>query len=224
MAVNVRYDLCMFDLDGTLINTLEALTYTTNLTLKPWGLGPITVADTKRIVGDGYKKQMERALILTGDQELKHYDEALIRYMELFDEHCMYRVEPYPGIRELLSALKERGIKLAVFSNKPHPMAVRNIEGVFGKGYFDMIRGQMDQVPKKPSPEGAWMITGALGVDRKRCLYLGDTNTDMKTGQAAGFDTVGVTWGFRPEEELLSFHPKFLARHPMDVLAMTEEP
>ena len=218
-----RYDLCMFDLDGTLINTLEALTYTTNLTLSAWGLRPITVEETKRIVGDGYKKQVERALRLAGDKELTHYEEALVRYMELFDRHCMHRVEPYPGIRKLLEELKKRGVRLAVFSNKPHAMTVRNIEGVFGEGYFDRILGQKEEIPKKPAPDGAWMIADGLGVDRRRCLYLGDTNTDMRTGKNAGFDTVGVTWGFRPREELLSFQPEFIADAPGDVIAMVEE-
>ena len=106
---------------------------------------------------------------------------------------------------------------MAVFSNKPHEQAVENIETVFGKNTFDMILGQREGIAKKPSPEGALFICEKLQVKPEECLYLGDTNTDMRTGIAAGMDTVGVTWGFRDREELLAFHPRYIADHPSDV-------
>ena len=217
------YKCCIFDLDGTLVNSIYAIQKSVNDTLSYWNMREISVEESRLYVGDGYKKLLERSLIACGDKELTHYEEALVRYMELFDRHCMHRVEPYPGIRKLLEELKKRGVRLAVFSNKPHAMTVRNIEGVFGEGYFDRILGQKEEIPKKPAPDGAWMIADGLGVDRRRCLYLGDTNTDMRTGKNAGFDTVGVTWGFRPREELLSFQPEFIADAPGDVIAMVEE-
>ena len=94
---------------------------------------------------------------------------------------------------------------------------MENIETIFGKDIFDMILGQKEGLPKKPSPEGALLICRELHVKPEECLYLGDTNTDMETGIAAGMDTVGVTWGFRDRKELASFHPRYLADHPAQV-------
>lgn len=211
------YQLCIFDLDGTLLNTIDALTFTTNETLRTFGLGPILPEQTKLFVGDGYRVLMERALKACGDRELLHYEEALPLYMENFSKYSMKGVAPYDGIPHLLEYLKDKGIKIAVFSNKPHNQAVENVEAFFGKGYFDCIRGERPEIPKKPAPDGALLVCRALGVKPEDCLYLGDTNTDMKTGIAASMDTVGVTWGFRDREELLSLKPKFLVDHPRQV-------
>lgn len=211
------YQLCIFDLDGTLLNTIDALTFTTNETLRVFGLGPILPEQTKLFVGDGYRVLMERALKACGDRELLHYEEALSLYMENFSKYSMKGVAPYDGIPHLLEYLKDKGIKIAVFSNKPHNQAVENVEAFFGKGYFDCIRGERPETPKKPAPDGALLVCEALGVKPEDCLYLGDTNTDMKTGIAASMDTVGVTWGFRDREELLSLKPKFLIDHPSQV-------
>lgn len=217
------YHCCIFDLDGTLLNTIHALTFTTNQVLKRLSLPLVTEEQTKYFVGDGYKMQMKRALLAAGDQNLEHLEEALPIYMEEFGKHCMYQVEPYPGIRELLAFLKEKKVKTAVFSNKPHPMAVENIEGIFGKGVFDRIQGQKPEVPKKPDPTGVFMIMKNLQVKPEECLYFGDTNTDMKTGKAAGLDTAGVLWGFRTRKELEEFHPKYLIASPQEIYPAFEE-
>jgi len=217
------YRLCIFDLDGTLLNTVGALTYATNLTLDQFGLGHVSPEQIKRIVGDGYRMQMERALKLCGDEALTHHEESLPIYMENFSKYCMKDVAPYDGIPHLLEYLKGKGIKIAVFSNKPHHQAMENIETIFGAGYFDVIRGEQPGTPKKPDPAGALIICRELLIAPEECLYLGDTNTDMKTGIAAGMDTVGVTWGFRDREELLSFGPKYLADHPAEVEKIVEK-
>lgn len=216
------YRLCIFDLDGTLLNTINALTYTTNVTLSAFGLGQINPDQTKKMVGDGYKKQMERALIACGDENLAYYEEALPLYMENFAKYCMKGVEPYEGIPLLLEYIRKKGVKIAVFSNKPHNQAVQNIEAVFGKDYFDCIRGELAGTPKKPAPDGALYVCRELGIMPEDCLYLGDTNTDMMTGIAAGMDTVGVTWGFREREELLALNPKYIVDHPAQVEMIIE--
>lgn len=216
------YRLCIFDLDGTLLNTVEALTYATNETLNAFGLGTVSPEQIKKIVGDGYKKQMERALLACGDENLSHYEDSLPVYMANFAKHCMRGVAPYDGILQLLEYLKEKGVKIAVYSNKPHAQAVENIDVIFGNGYFDCVRGEQAGTPKKPAPDGALLVCRELGMDPKDCLYLGDTNTDMRTGIAAGMDTVGVTWGFRDREELLLFNPKYIVDHPDEVRAIIE--
>ena len=208
---------CIFDLDGTLLNTLEALTHTTNLMLSRFGYPPVDEAHIKMFVGDGYKLLVERALKYSGDDSLAHYGEALTVYMELFAEHCMYHVRPYDGILKLLETLKDKGIRIAVLSNKPHARTVENIETVFGAGYFDYVAGEQPGIPRKPDPAGVYRILEAFDVKPEECLYFGDTNTDMKTGLAAGLTTVGVTWGFSGREELESFHPQYVIDHPGEV-------
>ena len=155
------YRLCIFDLDGTLLNTVYALTYVTNLTLDAFGLRHVTPEETKRIVGNGYRMQMKRALVLAGDEKLVHYEASLPIYMENFSKYCLKDVEPYDGIRELLASLKEMGVHVAVLSNKPHDQAIVNIETFFGKGYFDVVRGEQAGVRHLP---GTGYKTGRVSV------------------------------------------------------------
>lgn len=209
---------CIFDLDGTLLDTLEALTRTVNLTLEHFGYGPLDEAHVRMFVGDGYKMLMERALRHSGEEALEHYEESLTVYTEIFAENSMYRVRPYDGIPELLEGLKARGIKIAVLSNKPHERTVENIEAVFGKGYFDYVAGERPGIPRKPDAAGVKLILEAFGETPEHCLYFGDTNTDMQTGLGAGLTTVGVTWGFRDRAELESFQPQYVIDHPGEVL------
>ena len=154
------YKCCIFDLDGTLVNSIHAIRKSVNLTLASFGLREITVEEAKRFVGDGYRKLMERALTACGDEKLENYQESLVRYSEFFKDVCMYRVEPYQGISELLDFLKANGIKAAVLSNKPHERTLENVEGVFGSDYFDIVNGERESegIRRKPAPDGVWMI------------------------------------------------------------------
>lgn len=217
---NTQYSCCIFDLDGTIINTIHALTYTTNLVLARFGLEPVGEEAMMKMVGNGYKKQMERSLLASGDKELVHFEASLPLYQDLFRKHCLHDLEPYPGMMELLNRMKEAGMKLAVLTNKPHQRGIETVEAVYGKGFFDYILGEQESIPKKPDPAGAFMVMDALNVSREECLYMGDTNTDMETAANAGLDAVGAVWGFRGREELEAFHPKFLAEKPLDVADM----
>lgn len=217
----MNYTACIFDLDGTIINTIHSLTYTTNLVMKQCGLETeLTEAQMKMIVGDGYRKQMERSLLACGDYNLSHYEDALRIYPKLFQENCLYQLEAYEGMREMLDRMKMVGMKLAVLTNKPHARALDNIRAVYGENYFDYVLGEQEGIPKKPDPTGVFHILKVLNIKPEQCLYMGDTNTDMKTAIAAGLDAVGAIWGFRTKEELAQFHPKYLADHPLDVLKM----
>lgn len=212
------YKCCIFDLDGTLINTVYALTRTINLTLEYFGLEPIGYEETKIFVGDGYKKFVSRAFAFRGKESPEVLEEAYPVYNRFFQENCLYRIEAYDGMKELLAYLKEQGIRIAVLTNKGQRQAVENIETVFGQGYFDMITGEREGLGRKPDPSGALYTASSLGVTPGQCLYFGDTNTDMRTGIAAGMDTVGVTWGFRGREELEQFHPMKIISHPSEVM------
>lgn len=211
------YKCCIFDLDGTLVDSIKAISYTSNLTLSKYGLGPISEEKYKIFVGDGYKKLIERALIYSGDKDLINYEDALKTYTEYFKIHCMHEVKPYDGIKDMLHALKEKGVKIAVLSNKPHERTLDNIYGVFGEDYFDMVSGEKEGVRRKPDPIGAIITAESLGISPKECLYIGDTSTDMETGIKAGMDTIGVTWGFRTREELESYSPKYVIDHPSEI-------
>ena len=206
--------LCIFDLDGTLASTLESMAVAANRVLREMNLPEQPTESFKYFAGDGAKELCRRCLRAAGDAECSQYEEMYRKYREYFSETCMYKVVPYEGIPELLEKLKAAGIKISVLSNKPHARTVENIEAVFGKGYFDIVAGQKDDVPKKPDPAGVNRILEEFGCKPEECLYFGDTNTDMQTGLNAKAHTVGVTWGFRDRAELEAFHPDFVIDDP----------
>ena len=153
-----------------------------------------------------------------GDEKLKSFDLVKKEYDKTFEEYCMYEVRPYPGIVELLEQLKQRNLLVAVLSNKPHARTIDVIHALFGKHVFDAIQGQQDGVLKKPSPEGVFEIAKQLEVDPSEILYLGDTDTDMKTGKSAGDYTLGVLWGFRKQDELIDNGADAIIENPLDAL------
>lgn len=173
---------CIFDLDGTLTRTQESIARPINMTLKYYGLPEQPVEDYNYFAGDGIKNALERALKAAGDTEAAHLEEGLPMCRKWMNEDPLYHVEPYPHVIESLHALKDKGIKIAVFSNKPHESAVNVVETIFGKGLFDHVQGQTDRIPIKPDPAGVYEILKEFGVKKEECLYFGDTNTDMMTG------------------------------------------
>lgn len=214
------YTCCIFDLDGTIINTIHALTHTTNLVLAHFGLGPLTEEQMKLMVGDGYRKQIERSLSACKEGAMAYYEEAAALYPRLFQENCLYHLEAYPGMAELLERMKAAGMRLAVLTNKPHERGIETVEAVYGAGYFSFILGEQEGMPKKPDPTGVFRVLKALDQAPARCLYMGDTNTDMQTALNAGLDAAGAAWGFRSREELAAYHPKYLADHPLEIAKM----
>lgn len=208
------YKCCIFDMDGTILDTIESLSHSISLAMAHFGYGPVDEAHTKQFVGDGYKKLVERALVYSGDETLSHYEEALLVYEEIFEENCIYKIKPYEGILELLAFLKEKGIKIGILTNKNQERAVECMDVCFESDYFDLIIGDGIGVSLKPDPEGALYMAETFGVLPSECLYFGDTNTDMQTGIHAGMDTVAVTWGFRDRKELETFQPKYIIDHP----------
>lgn len=208
----------VFDLDGTLSDSIHSIKYCADQAVAGFGYGPFSEQQYKYFVGDGAANLVRRALAAGGDTEGIHFEEAFSKYREIFRENCMYQVEPYEGIRELLAALKQKNVKIAVLSNKPHAETVNVIETLFGKDYFDVIQGQKENVAIKPSPEGVFQILERLGLTAGDILYLGDTSTDMKTGKGAGAFTVGALWGFREREELEENHADAIIDHPMELL------
>lgn len=208
----------IFDLDGTLSDSIHSIKHCGDEAVAVFGYGPFSVEQYKLFVGDGAENLIKRMLIAAGDDSLTHFSEAFARYKELFREGCMYQVKPYDGIRELLAELKNKGVALAVLSNKPHTETIHVIETLFGKDLFDVIQGQKENVAIKPSPAGVFQILEQLALTPEDILYLGDTATDMKTGKSAGAFTIGALWGFRDRKELEEACADAIIDHPLQLL------
>ncbi len=193
---------CIFDLDGTLTDTLESLTYSVNETLKEMELSPITDKECESFVGNGAKVLMECSLRAAGEENLDRLNEAMERYGRIFDANCTYHVTSYDGIEEMLGRLKESGIRLGVLSNKPHQQTVKVVREIFGEDIFDCVQGQQETVARKPDPAGGFRLMEKMQGTEEECLYVGDSEVDIRTGRNAGVKTVSVTWGFRTREEL----------------------
>ncbi len=193
---------CIFDLDGTLTDTLESLVFSVNTSLNEMGLPRISDDQCRTFVGNGARYLMESALKAAGDLEASRIEEAMQVYGRVFNENCTYRVEPYKGILYLLEQMKAKGMKLAVLSNKPHKQTVNVVESIFGKDMFFYIQGQCDTIRRKPEPDGVFYVLEKLGVAKEECLYVGDSEVDVLTGNNAGLKNISVTWGFRSRELL----------------------
>ena len=209
---------CIFDLDGTLTDTLASLTYSTNETLKELGLKKITKEQCRMFVGNGAKHQISCALKASGDIGLERLEEAMEIYFRVFAEHCTDFVVPYDGILPMLEGLKRNGVKLAVHSNKPHQQAVDVVKAVFGQDMFDLVQGQQDPYPRKPDPFMVYRIIEKLGSEKEGTVYVGDSEVDVHTGQNAGIMMVGVGWGFRSEKLLREAGAKIVIDRPEELL------
>lgn len=209
----------IFDLDGTLADTIASITYCGNLALSRFGLPSFGEEDYKHFVGDGAAMLIRRVLLAAGDERLEHFDEVYETYLEIFAKDCMYQVKPYEGICALLEELKRLSVRIAVLSNKPDRDSLRVVEALFGKGYFDFVQGQRADIPRKPDPAGVYRIMEAFVLPAGDFLYVGDSGVDMKTGRAAGIFTVGVLWGFRDRKELVENGADAVISKPLELLS-----
>lgn len=209
---------CIFDLDGTTLDTVKSISVTANRVLEEMGLQQNPEENYKQYAGDGQIELIKRALIAAGDTELKTFDKAMNRYIQLFETGCTYEVKPYEGICELFEELKRNDIKIIIFSNKANENVCSVLDDIFGKHYFDFVLGQRDDYKRKPSKEGIDIILKEIDLKPEQCLYIGDTSTDMQTGKGGGLYTIGVTWGFREKEELLDFGADKIINHPLELL------
>ena len=197
----MKYKGIIFDLDGTLLDTLEDLADAANATLEHFSF-PVHPRDSYRyFVGEGLKTLMQR--IVPGssatDDELNGY---MKKFGEIYSQKWNARSAPYHGIPEMIASLSAAGLQLAVLSNKPHGFTEICVETFFPEKPFVYVYGQREGIPKKPDPAGAFELAEKMGLGVEEILYVGDTSTDMKTGNSAGMKTIGVEWGFRERAEL----------------------
>lgn len=209
---------CIFDLDGTLTNTLESMTYSVNLTLEEMGLSKITKDQCRVFVGNGARVLMEKSLKAAGDTDASRIEEGMEIYGRIFDQNCTYHVTPYEGIPEMLKALKDKGIHLAVLSNKPDRQTVKVVKAIFGEELFDYAQGQKEGIRRKPEPDGVWYLMEQMHVSKEECLYIGDSEVDAATGRNAGLKTIGVLWGFRDRKTLETAGADDLIDRPDELL------
>ncbi|MBS3820479.1 MAG: HAD family hydrolase [Phycisphaerae bacterium] len=215
----MTYEAVLFDLDGTLLDTLDDLADSMNAVLEARGLPTHPTERYKAFVGDGVVALARRALPggYLDDAEL---DAVVAEMRQSYAQRWDCKSRPYDGIDAMLNGLAERGLKRAVLSNKPHDFTVLCVERLLAGHTFDMIVGVSDTIPPKPQTRGAEHVCWTLGIEAGRFLYLGDTNTDMQTATATGMFAVGCTWGFRTAEELRDNGADAVVDHPSDVLGL----
>jgi len=224
---------CVFDVDGTLLDSLASLWYTNNNMLSQEGLMNLPMENYKYYAGDGARTLLARVLAdtkIVDSEKAKHDPKNPDDFEYYFAEHmkCLnkdkdYEVKPYDGMVELLKDIKARGLKLGVLSNKPYEATQKLIPQYFGEGTFDKVMGLKDGMKKKPDPTGAFEIAEEFGVKTSEMMYFGDTNVDMQTGKNAGMYTVGVLWGFRTRKELEDNHADVIIEHPLDAIKLLNE-
>jgi phosphoglycolate phosphatase len=192
----------LFDLDGTLIDSLEDLGQAVNRALADLGYPGHGLERYRECIGEGARRLVERALpgAVRGDRAL--VERALERYQAHYAEGWREHTKVYPGMERLLSLLEERGVKCGVISNKPHRFTEWCVEHFFPGHRFEVVLGQRNEVPRKPDPAAAREALERLGVTREQAAYVGDSGVDMQFAKAAGMRAVGVAWGFRSREEL----------------------
>lgn len=206
----------IFDLDGTLVDSVADLANAMNTVLSRYNLPLHSINAYKYFVGNGIRKLVERAI----PAERRTTDFVTQLHSEMVKEYqlrCVDCTKPYPGIEDLLEFLNEKNIPICVLSNKMDHLTLLIVKALFGKYRFSEVRGACPDVPIKPHPKGAFLLAEKLNVPPRNILYLGDTNVDIETANAAEMIAVGCTWGFRTEQELIDAGASFIVRAPSDV-------
>jgi phosphoglycolate phosphatase len=208
----------IFDLDGTLLDTLADLADAANRVLTTHGYPRHPVSAYRWFVGEGSAMLMTRALP-PEHRDANTVQACLDRFIDDYRNHWNCKTTPYPGIMELLAALQEQRIKLAVVTNKPHRFTGKMMAHYFPATSFDPVFGQRQGIPKKPDPTQALEAAKRMGVAPEGCWFVGDSAVDMETARRAGMSAVGAAWGFRPESELRDAGAHRIIEHPMALLA-----
>ena len=208
--------LCIFDLDGTVLDTVETIAYYGNYALAQNGIAPIDSREYQYLAGTGAANLIRKMLSFRGcDEGL--FEKVFRDYNAAYNGDVTYRSSIFPGLKEALDAVKRLVIRLAIVSNKPDFATKLVLSKLYGEDYFVDVVGQQEGVPLKPDPTAVQAVMKRQGVTPEECLYFGDTSTDMLTGKNAGMFTVGVLWGFRGREELLENGADLLVQTPEEL-------
>ncbi|MBW2029235.1 MAG: HAD family hydrolase [Deltaproteobacteria bacterium] len=210
------FEAIIFDLDGTLLDTLEDLANSMNKVLTEMGFPPHPTESYRYFIGEGTPTLVYRALPEEARTE-DNVKKCLDRFLAAYSTNWNSKTRPYDGIPKMLDLVESRGLRIAILSNKAHTFTMRCVEYFLGKWNFAHVLGQRDGLPRKPSPAGALEISRSLSLHPSRFLYLGDSGIDMETATAAGMYPVGALWGSRDSKELLDSGAKALIEHPLEI-------
>jgi len=213
--------LCIFDMDGTLVDTISSIAYFANRALNMYGLPSIEENHYKIMVGNGARVLCERMIERVGGSK-EQLEKVYPEYNESYDNDFLYLTKPYDGCIEMLDALKEMGVKTAILSNKPDSTAKKVSDALFEGGLIDVCYGGRDGIALKPDPAGVFEILKEFGVEKDEVLYIGDTATDIKTAKNAGLTNIGVLWGFRDRAELESAGADYIISHPSEIVTIAQ--
>ena len=211
----------LFDLDGTLVNSLEDLAVSANFALQIYGYPIHETEKYKYFIGDGLLKLVERTLP-EEDRSKDNINKLFQTVWKHYSENYVVNTVAYNGIAELLAELKQKGYKLAVVTNKPHEMAVNIVKALLGD-VFDMICGKLDNYPPKPDPALTLKTMNDLGVNPDECVFVGDSGIDAANAVNAGCIGIGVLWGFRTKEELLHSGADYIVNNPFEILEILDK-
>lgn len=210
----MKYKLAVFDLDGTILDTLEDLADSVNYALDKQGFPRRTVDEVRRFVGNGIRKLIERAVPPETDDEM--IENVFAEFTAHYKEHCADKTKPYDGILEVLQKLRERGIKTAVVSNKAD-YGVQKLCAQYFPELFDYAVGEREGIRRKPCPDSLLAVIDKLGADLAETVYIGDSDVDLKTAENAGVDVISVGWGFRDESFLKENGAEFVIHRPEEI-------
>lgn len=213
----MQYDAALFDMDGTILDSIEDMHDSVNAALAHFSMRSISLAETTAYVGNGARRLIEQAVPAGTDDALT--EEVLAWYKPYYNDHSRIKTRPYDGIPELLSELRRAGFALAVVSNKPDKTA-RELTELFFDGLFASYVGESPTVRRKPWPDMVDAAVTAMGMDKSRCVYIGDSEVDVATARNAGLDCISVSWGFRTEQQLIDAGAETIARSPDELLKM----
>lgn len=212
--------LLIFDLDGTLLNTVTDLGKACNYALEQMGFAPHPIQAYSYMVGNGVRNLMEKA---HPDADPSTIDQLLAHFKEYYNDHCLDSTKPYPGIPELLSELDSRGIAIAVASNKYQAATDKITRGCFPDMKFVAIEGQREGRKRKPDPSIVFSILEQFPVPKREVIYVGDSAIDIETARRACVESIGVSWGFRPVTELRRANADHIVTRPSEVLDHLED-
>ena len=215
-----RFDTVLFDLDGTLLDTLEDLLGAANYTLRTLDYPERTLAEMRSFVGNGAEMQLRRALGERADDETVR--RALAIYKPYYAAHCQVKTRPYPGVLELMAELKRRGFRLAIVSNKPDE-AVKLLAAECFAGLADAAMGETPSCRRKPTPDMVDAALAELGANKARAVYVGDSEVDVQTAKNAGMACISVCWGFRDREQLVQAGAVEIAASAGELLTLLEQ-
>lgn len=211
----------IFDLDGTLINSSEDITYSLNLSLTKYGYEKVSEEKAKYYMGRGFRNLIKDVLPLDSDDKI--LDEITSYYSLVYGNHYMDNTKPYEGVSELLSKLQNMNIKLAANSNKKNEFTCKLMKNLFPNINFVATFGQREDVPIKPDPTSALEIINMMKLNINEVAYVGDSEVDMKTGINAGIKTIGCLWGFRSKKQIEAFNPTIIVSKPNEILDYIKE-